>query len=609
MKRFLRPALVVALLAASVPSARAELTPDQVVIIGMAESEPSGELAKHYAKARGIPESHIFLIEGQPDQRITRYQWEETYRPAIRAWLRKQEFFAGIRCLVTTWDVPLEITPVSSAAPEITERVAYLRESRAALVRQLGALLRMLPSAGGQTDAADKTTAPIRDTASYEDLYKRFAEAMQPAQTQLRSAKTPAERQRIGQFVDRVLVTVSGNQGMLRLATPRSKAIQLTSEQSSRLAFLAGRAEGYQRGLQSLNTLRDTVPRDEQAIELVQAMGGLFGAIRWIDTQLYLLDKNYTGASFDSELSLVLWPDPPMLSWVSNPWHYSLDTMPLRRRTTLFVSRLSAPTPAIARRMIDDAIAAEKNGLQGTMYLDARAIPYDPTKTNTDLFARYEKSIHDLDENLRKHSDVRVVLDNRKELFEAGKCPEAALYCGWHSPSKYVDAFEWSAGAVAYHLASHEMPWLQLNDDRRVQQVSPPWCPALVADGACATLGSCREADLAAFPPPDDFFSLLLTGKYTLAEVYYRTCPFLSWTLVLVGDPLYNPFKNNPKLSPEALPERMAPGAARPAETKPAASPTGLGSTAPSGMTPRGETPSSSPKPAETTIPLPGLDP
>jgi len=541
--------------------ARAELKPDQVVIIAMAESDESRELAQYYAKARGIPESHILLMEGRPEQRITRYQWEETYRPAILEWLKKQEFFANIRCLVTMWDVPLEISAVSTSSPQITERVAFLRQSRASLVRQSTTLIRMLYSASGQTEAA-RAVPTLADDVSVEELYKQFAAAMKPAQEWLRKAKTPGDQQKAGVFMDRVLVSISGNQGMLRLAAPRSTLVKLTPEQKSRLAYLTGLNEGYQRGMQSLSLLRDTIPRDEQAIELMQAVGGLFGAIRWVDQQLYLLKKNFTAASFDSELSLVLWPDPPLLSWIPNPWHYDFDATGARRRSTLFVSRLSAPAPPIVRRMIDDAIAAEKTSPSGTVYVDARAMTPGSDKPTGNVFTQYDQSLRDLAARLRKHTRLKVVLDDKPEVFELDSCPAAALYCGWHSPGKYVDAFDWVPGSMGYHLSSLEASWLQLNDDNRVQYKAP-WCPAILANGACATIGSCGEAYLAAFPLPDDFFSLVLTGKYSLAEAYYRTCPFVSWTVLLMGDPLYNPYKSSPKLSPEALPERMLPLAVR----------------------------------------------
>ncbi len=50
---------------------------------------------------------------------------------------------------------------------------------------------------------------------------------------------------------------------------------------------------------------------------------------------------------------------------------------------------------------------------------------------------------------------------------------------------------------------------------------------------------------------------MLLCGRYTLVEAYYRSKPFNSWAMVLVGDPLYNPFRKDPPLGEDALPERM----------------------------------------------------
>ena len=61
-----------------------------------------------------------------------------------------------------------------------------------------------------------------------------------------------------------------------------------------------------------------------------------------------------------------------------------------------------------------------------------------------------------------------------------------------------------------------------------------------------ATLGPVSEPYLIAFPLPDDFFPLLMTGKQSLLEVYFRTVPHLSWQMILIGDPLYTPFRKNP---------------------------------------------------------------
>jgi hypothetical protein len=73
--------------------------------------------------------------------------------------------------------------------------------------------------------------------------------------------------------------------------------------------------------------------------------------------------------------------------------------------------------------------------------------------------------------------------------------------------------------------------------------------------GVVATFGPVYEPYIHAFPPPDEFFALLLSGKYTLAEAYYRCLPHTSWTMTLVGDPLYAPFKANAPLNMDNVPE------------------------------------------------------
>jgi hypothetical protein len=79
----------------------------------------------------------------------------------------------------------------------------------------------------------------------------------------------------------------------------------------------------------------------------------------------------------------------------------------------------------------------------------------------------------------------------------------------------------------------------------------------LLQDGVGATEGSVAEPYLQSFPPADEFFPLMLTGKLTLAEAYWRTTPMVSWMQCCVGDPLYNPFLHNPQLSMADLPERI----------------------------------------------------
>ena len=259
----------------------------------------------------------------------------------------------------------------------------------------------------------------------------------------------------------------------------------------------------------------------------------------------------WTHAAFDSELSLVKWSEYPREHWAENDLHYARDGQP-HEAPTIMVSRLAAPTVELVKKLIDTSIAVEKTGLTGTVYLDARGlVPNAADRRGS--YATYDQSLRDLAKRLEEHTDLKVVLNNKPPLFQAGECPDAALYCGWYSLAKYIDAFDWRPGAVGYHIASSEARELR----------SPGktfWCNAMLEDGICATLGPTSEPMLSAMPLPEDFFSLLLTGRTTLAETFYRTQRYVSWQMILVGDPLYNPFKAHPLLAPDDLPARMKPG-------------------------------------------------
>jgi hypothetical protein len=71
--------------------------------------------------------------------------------------------------------------------------------------------------------------------------------------------------------------------------------------------------------------------------------------------------------------------------------------------------------------------------------------------------------------------------------------------------------------------------------------------------GITATLGSVAEPYLDAFPEPLEFSALLMTGQYSLVEAYYLTSRWVSWRMLLVGDPLYNPWRNKPAAKRSAL--------------------------------------------------------
>jgi len=98
-----------------------------------------------------------------------------------------------------------------------------------------------------------------------------------------------------------------------------------------------------------------------------------------------------------------------------------------------------------------------------------------------------------------------------------------------------VPAFEWQQGSVGYHIASQECQSLRRGEY---------WCKRMLEEGVAATLGPVGEVYVQAFSPPEIFFALLTEGRLSLAEVYFYSIPSWSWKMVLVGDPLYRPFKN-----------------------------------------------------------------
>ena len=244
-------------------------------------------------------------------------------------------------------------------------------------------------------------------------------------------------------------------------------------------------------------------------------------------------------SAVDSEISLGLNQGYPLAGWQPNPFFVGFkkqrDKLPFNKDQVMFVSRLDAPTPAIVRRIIDDSLYAEQHGLSGKGYFDARW----PLSVKKDLksYALYDASIHKAATLASNFSSLSVHLDQQEQLFQAGKAPEAAIYCGWYSLGKYVDAFTWQRGAVGYHIASSECTTLK-------KENSQVWCKRLLEDGVAATIGPVEEPYVQGFPVPELFFNFLLDGYYTLAESYFLSLPYLSWQMVLIGDPLYRPFRN-----------------------------------------------------------------
>jgi uncharacterized protein (TIGR03790 family) len=261
-----------------------------------------------------------------------------------------------------------------------------------------------------------------------------------------------------------------------------------------------------------------------------------------LKVEIASISKATRNSSVDSEIALVLEEAYPLESWIPNPYFvgYPEKQREHLSRNVLMVSRLDGPSEAIVRRIIDDSLATEEAGLRGRAYFDARW-PRSG-KEAASSYRSYDESIHIAAELVKKSGIMPVVLDTRNTVFQPGECPTAALYCGWYSLANYVDAFEWQAGAVGYHIASSECVTLKRENSR-------VWCKMMLEKGAAATLGPVGEPYVETFPVPAVFFGLLIEGTQTLAECYTASNPCWSWQMVLIGDPLYRPFKHIRKQS------------------------------------------------------------
>jgi len=238
-----------------------------------------------------------------------------------------------------------------------------------------------------------------------------------------------------------------------------------------------------------------------------------------------------TNASVDSELSMLLSGDYELYRWQPNRLKNAVPGLSLN---TLMVSRLDGPGEDVVIGLVDKAIAAEKTGLKGIAYIDSRGIADEKKPSSPGYF---DQSLRDLATLLRLRTAMVVKEEQTGKLFAPGACPQTAIYCGWYSLKKYIDAFNFVDGAIGYHIASWEA--VDLRDPNSNQ-----WCPAMLKDGITATLGAVDEPYLHSFPAPKVFFEELFNGR-CLVEAYYHTKPFNSWQLVLIGDPLYTPFKKS----------------------------------------------------------------
>lgn len=249
-------------------------------------------------------------------------------------------------------------------------------------------------------------------------------------------------------------------------------------------------------------------------------------------TESMRVELRFNGAAVDHELS---WfgRDPKRLVLagpIENPLYATQKATDLHPENgVMIVSRLDGPTPEIAKGLVDKAIQAEKEGLWGRTYFDARGI-------RTGSYLLGDNWIRSAAQ-LAAKAGFETTLDDQENLFSAGfPMSQIAFYAGWYTPHvtgpftrKEV---EFMPGAIAYHLHSESAAVLRTTDRH--------WAGPLLNKGATATMGCVYEPYLGATPDIAVFFERLLMG-FSFGEAAYACQRVLSWQTTIVGDPLYLP--------------------------------------------------------------------
>ncbi len=554
--------ILVAWIAAAFSAAARGLEPQDIAVIFNTQSPGSLQVARHYMEVRKIPMNHLLPLTCDAVEAIT----EERYRISVVPQLLKalgdrkllpdaKAGVAGVKCLVTTYDVPLRIlayVPTAAQNAEIAGYQKQLDEVTADLGTQLAAYENLAPAPATTTTAASATSnasapasapaaAPAKPT--WQSLVPKLNRAIPAAAARINQLPAEQRAAAMSQYIQ-MQQHLAGLSGVLQSVTVMPGSPNYEAGRRH-LQDVAAQLEQLQQQFNALMKQRDSARIRQEIISVRTNAEGIIGEAQALQEMIGYLRPDNSEACFDNELALLLADQSySRANWVMNPAnienYLAYQRTPAAKLPALMVARLDGLTPAKAMELVDTAVSVEATGLEGKFYLDARGLH------DSDAYSTYDADIRKTADWMKQHSTMETVLDDRPELFAAKDAPQCAVYCGWYSLRHYVDSCQWVKGAVGYHVASFEM--MTLHDPHE-----NGWVTNLLNRGFAGTLGPTDEPYLQSFPKPSLFFPLLLSGQFTQGEVWYLTTPMLSWRQGWVGDPLYNPFRVKPRVKVEDL--------------------------------------------------------
>ena len=234
-------------------------------------------------------------------------------------------------------------------------------------------------------------------------------------------------------------------------------------------------------------------------------------------------------ASVDSELAMFGVEGLPLEGVLQNKFHQSKRSIESAEFPFLVLTaRIDAPSYATCERMIRDAVEIEKTGLWGMCYVDiANKFPQGDGWLEVVV-----------KENAK--TGIPTVIDRFNDTFPKNyPMTQAALYFGWYDWSvsgPFLNPrFKFRKGAVAMHLHSYSAEQLSSSVKN--------WSGPLLERGAAVTIGNVYEPYLHLTHDLGLLQQNLLAGDCWV-EACWKAMPATSWQAVVLGDPLYRPFKH-----------------------------------------------------------------
>jgi uncharacterized protein (TIGR03790 family) len=538
----------------SARTADAGLTADQILLIVNKNSEDSQRLAALYAQLRSVPAEQTVALDLPDSEEMPFNTYEKQVVGPVRQFVEDHQLQSQIKCLLTFYGVPFRIAARVNSPDDLVELERLRSLDKTCLDRGTEAVTGLEQQASG-LDPAFKggvgTTArelAMRAQAAVKDVGPHI-EAM---------TDEHAKAQQTAALLGRLQQLGGVAELDARFGTRQRENPNVSPEERQKWIDLHEQIEQVRQQIARLQGDRWDSAARWQTLELWGQAFGALGEDQAVSRQIEYFATDHTTAATDNELALLWWDYYPRTNWIPNPLYYHARPS---NAPVMMVMRLDGPSPDIVEAMMRTSIRVESTGLQGIAAINSRGIQPVDDKGQPSPFGMFDEHIRHLAYLLRLKTKMKIKFQDEEPVFPPHTVKSVALYCGWYSVGRYIPGCDFNPGAVGYHIASFEMVSLH--------GPSTYWVHGLLSDGVVATLGPVAEPYLAAFPLPDEFFPLLLTGKLSLAEVYWKTTPMTSWMISMIGDPLYVPYRANPPMRVEDLPAPMrlifAPPASRPA--------------------------------------------